>query len=112
MLGKLNAISVFTAWALLGSLFAYLGYAKLALPPEANAQPLFWLFSLFLIAVVLHLFLAYFVRCPQCQKCLTVQGLGSPHPSTSGGWAKVVFTWFSGRVQCIHCGATVDTKNL
>jgi hypothetical protein len=112
MVGKVNALSVFAAWTFLVGFFVYLAYEKLLLPQDASALPLVWLFGLFVGASILHMVAANFVRCPSCRKCLTVQGFGAPHPSTSGSWAKVAFFWFSGRVQCIHCGATVDTKNL
>jgi hypothetical protein len=62
---------------------------------------------------VLHFILAFFVRCPNCGKCLTIQGLQAVHPaSIHKSWSSVVFHWFSGRVGCIHCGSTVSTNDL
>lgn len=112
LLGKVNALAVFATWGLMGALFAYFIYAKLVLPPDGDASLFFWLVGLFACAALVHAVLAYFVRCPNCQKCLTVQGFKEPHPATSGGWQKVVTKWFSGTVQCIHCGATVQTDGL
>jgi hypothetical protein len=71
-----------------------------------------YVFGEFLFFVLVHIVMAYFVRCPHCQKCLTVQGFGEPHPSSGGSWSKVVLNWFSGSVICIHCGNSVNTNGL
>ena len=109
MVGRINALSVFASWLLLVATVAYLVYAKNFLPENASVLPLIYLFGAFMCFVALHLVLACFVRCPSCKKCLTIQGFGKVHPAAKGGWSKVVCRWFSGTVQCIHCGATVKT---
>jgi hypothetical protein len=112
VIGKLNAMSVFAAWVLLPSAFIWLGYAKYFGDPEGSALPFIYLFGGFFILVILHLILAYFVRCPNCGKCITAQGFGKPHPDSGGDWSKVVWHWFSGSVACIHCGSKVNTNAL
>jgi len=109
-IGKLNAISAYFAWAMLlicGFYFVY------ALATEGGSEStLLRLFYGFLIFGVVHFVLAFFVRCPHCNRCLTIQTFKQPHPASSGNWASVVTKWFSGSIVCIHCGVRVDTKNL
>ena len=112
LIGKLDVLSVFIAWSLLIIFFLALGYGKFLSPPEANASHLVYIFGVFVGAVVLHIVLAFFNRCPHCNKCLTVQGFKSPHPASSGDWSKVVWRWFSGSIVCIHCGQRVNTNGL
>ena len=73
---------------------------------------LIYIFGAFFGAVVVHIVLAFFNRCPHCNKCLTIQGFKSPHPASSGDWSKVVWHWFSGSIVCIHCGNRVNTNGL
>ena len=109
-IGKLNAISVYCAWVMLllcGSYFAF------SLVTESgNEVVLVRLFYGFLVFAAVHVVLAFFVRCPRCNRCLTIQTFKQPHPDSSGNWASVVAKWFSGSIVCIHCGNRVDTKNL
>jgi hypothetical protein len=112
IISKLDIISVFIAWALLIIFFAALGYGKIFSEPDASASHLIYIFGAFFVSVVLHIALAFFNRCPHCNKCLTVQGFKSPHPASSGSWDKVVWRWFSGSIVCIHCGQRVVTNGL
>ena len=80
--------------------------------PEASASHLVYLFGLFLFTVLIHIVLAFFNRCPHCNKCLTIQGFEKPHPASRGGWDKVIWRWFSGSIVCIHCGRRVVTNGL
>jgi len=109
-IGSLNAISVYCAWAMLligGFYFVY------ALATEGgSSSTLIRLFYGFFAFVLVHFILAFFVRCPHCERCLTIQTFKQPHSASSGNWASVVGNWFSGSVVCIHCGNGVDTKNL
>ena len=65
---------------------------------------------------LLHIVLAMFVRCPECNKCLTIQiGRGVSSTKASwllSGWGFVVAKWFSGKVVCMHCGVEVNTNAL
>lgn len=116
LLGKVNALAVFATWGLMGALFAYFIYAKLVLPPDGDASLFFWLVGLFACAALVHAVLAYFVRCPNCQKCLTVQGFKEPHPATSGGWQKVVTkcsaALFSAFIVVRRCKPMVYNKHI
>ena len=112
IIGKLNAISVFSAWLFLPSSFIWLGYHSYFGDPTTSAVTFVYLFGAFLISGIFHLLLAYFVRCPNCFKCITVQGFKKPHASSKGDWSKVIWYWFSGTVVCIHCGEEVDTNAL
>jgi|TARA_R110000823_G_scaffold311260_1_gene436636 hypothetical protein len=113
--GKVNAVVVYIAWFCLASIVVLMAVTYF------NAEvglPLFMggVFVLILLAII-HGILAYFVRCPHCKKCLTVQGFQKPHPNSrvSGkkdAWVVVITQWFSGSVVCIHCGAEVDTNAL
>ena len=60
----------------------------------------------------IHLVLAYFVRCPHCNKCLTIQGGKKAHPNSDGSWSATTIKWFSGFVRCIHCGNGVHTHGI
>jgi len=112
LIGRLDVLSVFIAWFLLITFFLALGYGKFFSPPEASASYLVYIFGAFAGAVAVHIALAFFNRCPHCNKCLTVQGFKSPHPASSGDWSKVVWHWFSGSIVCIHCGNRVNTNGL
>ena len=109
-IGKLNAISVYFAWALLlicGFYFVYV------LATEGGSEStLLSLFYGFLFSGVVHFVLAFFVHCLHCSRCLTIQTFKRPHPASSGDWALVVAKWFSGLIRCIHCRVRVDTQNL
>ena len=112
LMGKLDVLSVFIAWSLLIAFFLAFGYGKFFSPPEASASHLVFIFGAFVGAVAVHIVLAFFNRCPHCNKCLTVQGFVAPHPASSGDWSKVVWLWFSGSIVCIHCGNRVNTNGL
>ncbi len=111
-IGKINALSVFLAWLLLPTSLLLLGYQKIFGSSEGSANPFIYLFGAFCISAILHLFLAYFVRCPNCGKCITAQGFSRPNPNSGGDWSKVVWYWFTGSVVCIHCGNRVNTNAL
>ena len=112
IIGKFDVLSVFAAWALLLAFFVSLAYGKMFSEPEASASHLVYLFGLFLFTVLIHIVLAFFNRCPHCNKCLTIQGFEKPHPASPGGWDKVIWRWFSGSIVCIHCGQRVVTNGL
>ncbi len=112
LVGKLDVLSVFIAWSLLAAFFLALGYVKFFAQPEASVSYLVYIFGAFFCAVAVHIVLAFFNRCPHCNKCLTVQGFKSPHPASSGDWSKVVWRWFSGSIVCIHCGNRINTNGL
>ncbi len=73
------------------------------------------IFPIGFVGVVLfgasHAALAYFVRCPECNKCLTVQGFKSP-VGVNNSWSYVAAKWFTGSISCIHCGSKVNTNAL
>ena len=115
VIGKVNAVVVYIAWFCLALIVAMMAVTYF------NAEvglPLFMIsIAVLLLLAVVHGGLAYFVRCPHCSKCLTVQGFQKPHPNSrvSGkkdAWVVVVLQWFSGSVVCIHCGNEVDTNAL
>jgi hypothetical protein len=112
IVSKLDELSVFIAWTLLIVFFVSLGYGKVFSEPNASASYLIYIFGAFSVSVVLHIVLAFFNRCPHCNKCLIVQGFKTPHPVSSGSWDKVVWRWFSGSIVCIHCGQRVVTNGL
>lgn len=111
-IGRINAVSVFLAWLFLPSAFLLLAYQKYFDVDDASIVLFLSLFGAFFVSTAVHLVLAYFVRCPNCRKCITVQGFKDPHPSSKGDWSKVVWYWFSGSVVCIHCGSRVNTNTL
>lgn len=111
-LGKLDVVSVIISWALLFSFICSLIYFKVFSESGSNASVMLYIFGAFFITVLTHIVLAYFNRCPHCNKCLTIQGLKEPHTASSGSWDKVVWHWFSGSVVCIHCGKKVATNGL
>ena len=115
IIGKINAVIVYSAWAcfvLTGLLMVYVYF------DEKAGLPIFLASLLILVLLaIIHAILAYFVRCPHCNKCLTVQGFAKPHQNSrvSGkkdAWVVVVKQWFSGSIVCIHCGKEVDTNAL
>ncbi|WP_419147933.1 hypothetical protein [Pseudoalteromonas 'SMAR'] len=112
IIGKLDVLSVFAAWALVIGFFVSLAYGKLFSGLSASAIHLAYLFGAFICAVLIHIVLAFFNRCPHCNKCLTVQGFKNTHLASSGSWDKVVLRWFSGSIVCIHCGQRVATNSL
>jgi hypothetical protein len=111
VVGKLDVISVFICWFLLLLFFARLAYEQIF--GGAETELLSWnIFAYFLVSLAFHVFLAFFNRCPNCNKMLTAQGFKKPHPNSSGDWSKVVWHWFSGSIVCIHCGKEVNTNDL
>lgn len=115
-LGKVNAICVYTAWALfiLLAILFLLGISDLV--PVKN-ETLGFTLKILVVSVVLHIVFAYFVRCPYCNKCLTIQGFAPIHEQSEkrfgfDGWAVVVIRWFTGKVTCIYCGKEVNTNAL
>ena len=111
MLGKLNAITTYIAWILLVAMIAsfVLGYFGIKFE-----MPVYYVvFGGFFLFAFIHFALAFWVRCPNCNKCLTIQGMHGVHPaSMHKSWSSVICHWFSGSVGCIHCGATVSTNDL
>lgn len=108
--GKINVISVYCAWILLLALGVYFAFGLAT--GSAKESVLIQLFCWFCGAAAVHFIFAFFVRCPHCNKCLTIQTFTSAHPASTMNWASVVTKWFTGSVVCIHCGKRVDTKNL
>jgi hypothetical protein len=107
LLGKLNALTVFAAWACIALLVIALAYLKLTAPPGSSISPLVVLLSCFIVLIVAHVVMSWFVRCPHCNKQLTTQGFAKPR---YGDWAGATTKWFSGTVVCIHCGGRVATR--
>ena len=112
ILGKLDVVSVFIAWALYFISFAALFYSVAFAESDSSATILIYLFGAALIASITHLILSYYNRCPHCNRCLTVQGFQTPHPASNGSWNRVVWHWFSRSIVCIHSGQSVDTSRL
>jgi len=115
LIGKLNAISVYLTWVGFFSIFIIMFGVFLEIDILKNIG-IYLIWFLFIFGPV-HFILAYFTRCPYCNKCLTVEGFQTPHhnsrPVTGlNGWASVIVHWFSGSVVCIHCGKEVDTNAL
>ncbi|MAC13247.1 MAG: hypothetical protein CL539_01040 [Alcanivorax sp.] len=109
-IGKLNAISVYCAWVMLLACGLYIAFTMVA--ESGDDGVLVRLFYGFLVFAAVHVVLAFFVRCPHCGRCLTIQTFKRPHPDSIGNWASVVAKWFSGSIVCIHCGNRVNTNNL
>ena len=107
LLGKVNALTVFAAWACLALLVIVFVYLKLTAPPDSSVFPLVVLASCLFVFIVVHIVIALYVRCPHCNKPLTVQGFSKPGYAD---WAAVTARWFSGSVVCIHCGGRVDPR--
>ncbi len=114
-IGKINAIVVYTAWfcfiPLAVSIIIMCFSFKLGMQSFIVSGAM-----LFLLAIA-HLILAYYVRCPHCNKCLTAQGFAPPHKNSrvigkTEAWVVVVKQWFSGSIICIHCGNEVNTNAL
>ncbi len=114
-IGKINALSIYLTWFLLvlGMLIQFLSlYISNSIWPFSFTPILIFLFP-----GAVHAVLAFFVRCPHCSKCLTVEGFKKPHPKSRmvyiiNGWGAVALQWFSGNVVCIHCGKEVNTNAL
>jgi hypothetical protein len=111
LIGKINAGSVFISWFGLLCFFIWLAYALITDDSTYDYTVLLTI-GLTVVFGLVHLVTSFWVRCPHCNKCLTIQGFKEPHPESSGDWGAVVFKWFSGHVVCIHCGQTVDTNGL
>ena len=69
---------------------------------------------LFVMSLGLHLISGYFLRCPFCGKCLTIQGFEKTHANAEHihTWDKFMLLWYSGKVVCWHCGEEMSTKTL
>ena len=111
LLGKINAVSVYIAWLGLFGFLAWLAYKLITDDPQYDYLVLYAI-GITVFSGIIHFILSFWVRCPYCGKCLTIQTLKEPHPNSSGDWGAVVFKWFSGSVVCIHCGKTVNTNGL
>ncbi|HVF15659.1 MAG TPA: hypothetical protein VNA21_02075 [Steroidobacteraceae bacterium] len=107
LLGKVNALAVLAAWACLAFFVAALTYVKVAVEQDSSITSLILLFATFLVLVVTHITLSFFVRCPHCNGRLTAQGFAKPR---YGDWSGAVVRWFSGSIVCIHCGNRVYTN--
>ena len=97
MLGKINAIATYIAWLFLGAMTAsfVLGYFDVTY----NMPVYYVIFGGFFFFAIVHFILAFWVRCPNCNKCLTIQSLHEVHPaSIHKSWSSVVFHWFSGSI--------------
>lgn len=111
MIGKVNAIVTYLAWILL--LANIISFALMF--ADIIFEPTFYVFMMgsFFFFALFHLVAAFWVRCPNCNKCLTIQGFDEVHPdSIHKSWSSVVFHWFSGEVGCIHCGVKVKTDDI
>lgn len=107
LLGKVNALAVFAAWACLAFFIIELAYLKLTATPDRSILPLALVFSAFIVLAIVHMSLSFFVRCPHCNSQLTAQGFGRPK---YGDWSGTVVRWFTGSIVCIHCGSQVHTR--
>lgn len=111
LVGKLNAVATYIAWLFLAGMCASFALGYFDVKFEMKSYVI--IFGGFFCFGLLHLVLAFWVRCPNCNKCLTIQGLKPTHPeSIHKTWSSVVFYWFTGRVGCIHCGKAVSTNDL
>ncbi len=108
MIGKINVISVYFSWFFLALTIIVFAFAMLNF--HVSEIAIVVCFSVFILFAFVHLILACFVRCPHCNKCITIQGFNEPHPMSDGSWSKTVIKWFSGYVRCIHCGNGVKTN--
>ena len=112
----MNALTVLIAWFSM-VIFLLLAFIGWLIYEDLPAVYIEFAISSFFINIMLHVLLAFFVRCPSCGKCLTIQGFGEPHVKSKKfgdieGWAAVVLHWFSGKVTCIYCGEEVNTNAL
>jgi len=115
-LGKINAISVYVVWALF-ILLTFLSLLGLSGFKFIDYGVLGYVLKFLIGLVVLHVVFAYFIRCPYCNKCLTIQGFAPTHENSErqfifNGWAVVVMRWFTGKIVCIYCGEQVNTNVL
>src|SRR4051812_5034977 len=101
LLGKLDALCVFSAWVFLLLVFVALAYLHLAAAPDSSAFLVVIAIALFVVFGLAHFTLSFFVRCPHCNGRLTVQGWVKPK---FGDWSAAAIRWFTGSVVCIHCG--------
>ncbi|WP_274015935.1 hypothetical protein [Vibrio parahaemolyticus] len=110
MTGKINPISVYFSWFFLALTFIVFAFAMLNFHDSESAIVV--CFTVFIFFSFVHLILACFVRCPHCNKCITIQDINEPHPMSDGSWSKTVIKWFSGYVRCINCGNGVKTNGI
>ena len=81
--------------------------------------------KILLIVSIVSIFLCFFIKiyctavlkCPHCNKHLTVLGHGEPHyksldHSGKGGEALILKDWLTGIIFCMHCGKKVNTNDL
>ena len=120
-IGKLNAIAVYLAWANLAFFVLFIlaafiiAIAEVKIPSGIDGIFIVYSLAAFIGFALIHMILSFFVRCPHCHKCLTIQGYGNKSTSPNGimdGWSHVAIKWFSGTVNCIHCGSEVNTNSL
>lgn len=112
-MGNLNAAAIYITWLFL-SLLVF-SFILILFALEVGAFIAMAGFAGILLFGFVHAVLAYFVRCPSCNKCLTVQGFSKTLPYGNKyitGWSYVAVKWFSGSVKCIHCGSNVNTRDL
>ena len=69
-------------------------------------------FAVAVIFYIIHNVLSFFVRCPKCDRLLTVRGFKKIQPNTHDSGLEVAFLWFTNKVHCMHCGKKVDTKGI
>jgi len=115
IIGKINAIAIYITWVFLAVLTAGLGFLMFDVRTDEVATLLFTGFGGLLLFGFIHFILSFFVRCPNCNKCLTAQGFRTPSNDSNGrpnSWSYVAARWFSGTVSCIHCDAKVNTNAL
>jgi hypothetical protein len=104
---KLNATVVLAAWIVI---LACLALFAAGLFGQFNFSLLLFLFSGIVLLALLHLILAIYLRCFNCGKRPTVQGLGKTHSKARKrwgmvGWSVVIIDVLTIKsFRCIHCG--------
>lgn len=61
---------------------------------------------------IAHYILAFFVKCPECGKLLTIRGFKEVKRNTHDSGLEVAFLWFTNKVYCMHCGKKVDKSAI
>jgi len=105
---KLNAWFVVSAWA---SLLASIYLLVAGFIGAEVDESLVTAFVIFLCFASGHFILGIYLKCPNCGKRPTVQGIRAIHPSSEksaglDGWAVVVINVIrKNQFRCIHCGS-------